>query len=268
MAIALGSLARGVLLVEGRILDGVVEVGRPIPILDCRAAPSAFGVVNGDPGVLRAPRVGEASCRTGCIGEPNPVDLEGLAEPVPRLGLGGTPESCFAVIPTYFAAREPGVMFVGTFVLRPGVTSVLVFAAEFRGRAEGVCRLGVFRPVEAAGVTRPLLTDGVTLPLPIDGVTRPLDIEGVFRPLPKEGRAEGVILPDAEKEGVIRPLRLEATDEGREKEIPTVAAESFVDATKTPQLGGHEKYCLLGDKRVSQFIRREWTAERSCGRHC
>ena len=216
IAIALGSLARGVLLVEGRDLEGVVDVGRPIPIPDGRAAPSAFGVVNGDPGVLRAPRVGEASCRAACIGEPSPVDLEGLAEPVPRLGLCGAPESCFAVMPTYFAARDPGVILVGTFVLRPGVISVRVFTADVRGRAEGVCRLGVFRPVEAAGVTRPLLMDGVTLPLPIDGVIRPLDTDGVFRPLPKEGRAEGVILPDDEKDGVIRPLRLDATDDGRE----------------------------------------------------
>ena len=178
---------------------------------DGRDAPNAFGVLNGDAGVLR---VGEASCREGCTGEPNPVDLEGLAEPAARAGLCGVRESCFAVIPTYFAARDPGVILVGTLVLRAGVTSVrVVAAADGRGRAEGVWRLGVFRPVEAAGVTRPLLIDGVTLPLPIDGVTRPFEIDGVLRPVPKP---EGVILPEAEKEGVIRPLRDEATDDGRE----------------------------------------------------
>lgn len=77
-----------------------------------------------------------------CIGEPNPVDLEGLAEPVPHLGLTSTPESSCAIIPTHSTAREPGIMFVDTFVLRPGAARVLVFAAEFCGRAEGLCRLG------------------------------------------------------------------------------------------------------------------------------
>ena len=190
IATALGILARGVLLKEGRDFDEVVEVGIPIPIPDGRDTPNAFGVLNGDAGVLR---VGEASCREGCTGEPNPVDLEGLAEPAGRAGLCGVRESCFAVIPTYFAARDPGVILVGTLMLHAGVTSVrVVAAADSRGRAEGVWRLGVFRPVEAAGVTRPLLIDGVTLPLPIQGVTRPFEIDGVLRPVLKP---EGVILP-------------------------------------------------------------------------
>ena len=60
-----------------------------------------------------------------------------------------------------------------------------------------------------------------------------------------EGRAEGVILPDAENEGVILPLRTDATEDGREVETPAVGAESFVEATKTPQFGGQVKYCLL-----------------------
>ena len=130
-------------------------------------------------------------------------------------------------------------------MVRPGVTNDRVVVADGRGRAEGVGILGVLRPVEAAGVTRPLLIDGVMRPLPIEGVIRPLDIEGVLRPLPNDERAEGVILPDAEKEGVIRPLRVDATDEGRDMEIPTVGADSFVVATKTPQLGGQVKYCFL-----------------------
>lgn len=135
IAIALGSLARGVLLKDGRDLLGVVAVGMPIPKPVGLAEPNAFGVLKGDPGALR---VGEESCRDGCIGEPNPVDLVGLTDPAPRAGLLGVPESCFAVIPTYFAAREPGVMFVGAFVFLPGVTRVRVVVAEGRGRAAGV----------------------------------------------------------------------------------------------------------------------------------
>ena len=51
-------------------------------------------------------------------------------------------------------------------------------------------------------------TDGVNRPLGSAGVTRPLprEIEGVLRPL--------VVLD--EKDGVERPLRAEAADEGRE----------------------------------------------------
>lgn len=135
MAIALGNLARGVLLNDGRDLEGVVDVGRPMPIPVVLVGPNALGVLNGDPGAFR---VGEESCRGGCTGDPKPVDLVGLAEPVPRTGLLVVPESCFAVIPTYFAAREPGVIFEGTLVLRPGVTRVRVVVAEGRGRADGV----------------------------------------------------------------------------------------------------------------------------------
>ena len=91
----------------------------------------------------------------------------------------------------------------------------------------------------------------MTLPLDIDGVTLPFEIDGVFLPLPTEGRWDGVILPEAEKEGVIRPLRMDATEDGRE-EIETVAAESFVEATKTPQLGGHMKYCFLENEKCQK----------------
>jgi len=74
------------------------------------------------------------------------------------------------------------------------------------------------------GVIRP--NEGVTLPLEPDGVTRPLCI-------------------DVEKDGVARPPREEATEDGRcVAPTPTVGAESLVVATKTPQLGGHVKYCL------------------------
>ena len=167
----------------------------------------------------------------------------GLTEPSPLAGLAGVLASCFAVIPTYLAAREPGVMLVGGgAVVRPGVTKVLV--AEGRGRAEGVCRLlGVLRPVDAAGVTRPLDIEGVILPFENEGVFRPLGTEGVFLPFPMEGKADGVILPEAEKEGVILPLRTDATEDGLE--WPTVGADNLVDATKTPQFGGHVKYCFL-----------------------
>ena len=58
---------------------------------------------------------------------------------------------------------------------------------------------------------------------------------------------EGVILP--ENEGVVRPLRLEATEEGREiGACPTVGDESFEAAMKTPQLGGQVKYRFLYSK--------------------
>ena len=59
-----------------------------------------------------------------------------------------------------------------------------------------------------AGVLLFEATDGVNRPLGSAWVTRPLprEIEGVLRPL--------VILD--EKDGVERPLRAEATDEGRE----------------------------------------------------
>jgi hypothetical protein len=78
--------------------------------------------------------------------------------------------------------------------------------------------------------------DGVRRPVDADGVTRPLEIDtdGVMRP---------PMLDDAE--GVIRPLRDEATEEGRYWDPgPTVGADNLVVATKTPHLGGQVKYCL------------------------
>jgi hypothetical protein len=86
----------------------------------------------------------------------------------------------------------------------------------------------------------------------MEGVVRPVDVrevdaEGVIRELvlnDMEVDVDGVIRPDME--GVVRPPREEATDEGRwTAPGPTVGGESFVVATKTPQFGGHEKYCFL-----------------------
>jgi hypothetical protein len=86
--------------------------------------------------------------------------------------------------------------------------------------------------------------------MPVPGVVLPAVDEGVTRPLRKE--AEGVL--GMEKDGVILPVnagvalppRDDATDEGRcTAPGPTVGGESFVVATKTPQLSGQEKYCLL-----------------------
>ena len=107
---------------------------------------------------------------------------------------------------------------------------------------------------------------GVTRPLPKDGVTLPLDIEGVFRPLPREVIAEGVILPDAEKDGVMRPLRTDATEDGLD--IPAVAADNLVDATKTPQLGGQVKYCLLRIVDISIAHTRKQSRRMMTALHC
>ena len=80
-------------------------------------------------------------------------------------------------------------------------------------------------------------------------MTRPLDKErerdGVFRPLTlAEVDVDGVALPD--NNGVVRPLRFEATDEGRDIDpTQTVGGESFEAAMKTPQLDGQVKYRLL-----------------------
>ena len=57
MAISLGILGRGVLPKEGRDFEGVVDVGRPMPIPDGRVGPRGFGVLKGDPML----RVGEPS---------------------------------------------------------------------------------------------------------------------------------------------------------------------------------------------------------------
>ena len=89
---------------------------------------------------------------------------------------------------------------------------------------------GVTQPF-VAGVMRPV--EGVTLPLEkvADGVREVVKKDGVIRP---------------ELAGVVLPSRVDATDEGRcTAPGPTVGNESFVVAMNTPQLSGHEKYCLL-----------------------
>lgn len=81
-----------------------------------------------------------------------------------------------------------------------------------------------------------------------DGVARP---EGVIRPLDREtegvlvffDEVEGVIRPEL-KAGVTRPLREDATDDGRAP-YPTVGGEIFEEATKTPHLSAQVKYCFL-----------------------
>jgi hypothetical protein len=79
---------------------------------------------------------------------------------------------------------------------------------------------------------------GVVLgvPRPNEGVTFPFEPDGVTRPP----------VTDVERDGVVRPPREEATEDGRRTApTPTVGVESLVVATKTPQFGGHGKYCLL-----------------------
>ena len=103
--------------------------------------------------------------------------------------------------------------------------------------------MGVFRggagATGAPRVGRP--NEGVIRPPVNDGVTRPVEVEGVFwptRPLTLGAAEDGVTLPDID--GVIRPLRMEATDAGREV-IPVVAGDNLVVATKTPQSGEQAK---------------------------
>ena len=128
--------------------------------------------------------------------------------------------SCLAVIPTYREARDPGVMPEELVVFFPGVRVIV------RVRVTGSAVPGVRRPL-SPGVMRPLT-----------GVTRPLDNEGVFLPLDTEDAELGI----RPVEGVSRPLRTDATDDGRDElPGPTVGAESLSAPMKTPQAGGHVK---------------------------
>jgi hypothetical protein len=127
---------------------------------------------------------------------------------------------------TYLDAREPAV-----------ILSVKDEALEFAGLVD---LENVPSRARAAGVV-----PGVTRPVDM-GVFRPfeMEVEGVTLPLASDVEAEGVTRP--EMDGVIRPPREEATEDGRRTAPgPTVGGESFVVATKTPQLAGHEKYCFL-----------------------
>lgn len=206
MATELGTRALGVLI--DRVLVGVPE-------FDTEPRP-ALGV-NGE----LMPRVGDTTEELS-IAEDMPnarvglliAALEGLSVPDFRL------LSCLAVIPTYREARDPGVIPEELAVFFAGV-KVMV-----RVRVTGNAVPGVRRPF-IPGVIRPLT-----------GVTRPLDKDGVFLPLD----IEDVELGTRPVEGVSRPLRTEATDEGRDMlPGPTVGAESLSAPMKTPQAGGHVK---------------------------
>lgn len=203
IAMALGIRGRGV-FTDGRDLDGVVEVeGIPMPIPDVLLLPGGRGVLNGEDGWVGDDRWVDVKAPI-LVGLSVPNDLpEGLP------GAGTRDSSCLAVIPTYFDAREPGVM-IPVVDFAPGRTGVVVSCAV-GGRLLLNATPGVLRPADA---------DGVTLPLPIEGVTRPLPkvCEGVFRPLDSAPEAEGVTLPDCENDGVARPLRLDATDDGLDME--------------------------------------------------
>lgn len=166
------------------------------------------------------------------MGEPSPVERAGLlvtARDAPGV-VDVRSESCFAVIPAYLEASDPGVNFAWVAVVRPGVVvGVRIADAACFARIVGGALLGVLLPVWAAGVTRPVL---------IEGVIRPLDrdADGVLRPLAKaDGRA-----------GVTRPFRVDATEEGRE--TYAVGGESLLALVNTPQLGGQTKYCFLEAK--------------------
>lgn len=149
--------------------------------------------------------------------------------------------SCFAVMPTYLDAREPGVMIGSTAAVLGSGTVLLGVVAGFE-RVLADPPPGVRLPIEA---------DGVILPDCDAGVIRPLEIEDTLLPFVLiEDENEGVALPD--NEGVTRPLRLEATDEGLEIDTAQdVEGESLEVAMNTPQFGGQVKYRFLRHK-VSQ----------------
>jgi hypothetical protein len=208
IATALGIRARGVLS-DIRPFDGE---GDPSPTNPFNPG---LGVLKGEPILLTGDIVGAEDFRVGLS---DPKDLL----PTPGTGTGTSRGvSWWAFMPTYFDAREPGVIFVSDIVVVD-----VIFGVTITGR-------GYARPFD--------LAPGVTLELDINGVTRPVDdAEGVTRPFD----TEGVMRPDTE--GVIRPLRVDATDEGRDI-LPsrTAGEESLLKATNTPQFGGHEKYWIL-----------------------
>lgn len=154
------------------------------------------------------------------------VGLVGLLVPGVRV------LSCFAVMPTYLDAREPGVMIGSTAAVLGSGTVLLGVVAGFE-RVLADPPPGVRLPIEA---------DGVILPDCDAGVIRPLEIEDTLLPFVLiEDENEGVALPD--NEGVTRPLRLEATDEGLEIDTAQdVEGESLEVAMNTPQFGGQVKY--------------------------
>lgn len=158
--------------------------------------------------------------------------LLGLLAPTVRLF------SCFAVIPTYLEARDPGVIIDSMPDALPGVAALRLVIVVVLVRVAGGPPPGVRRPDE---------TEGVILPLGGPGVARPFDndSEGVLWPFALTvADKEGVARP--ETDGVARPLRDEATEGGREIDPPpTVGEESFDAAMKTPQFGEQVKYRFL-----------------------
>jgi hypothetical protein len=157
-----------------------------MPILENRPEVAGLGVVNGD----ASDRLGESDGATCVIDESE------------RLGVSASRElSCLAVMPRYFDAREPAVILLA--IIEPGVDGANLAIFTTREREAGV----------VPGVTRPADVDGVILPIP-EGVTRPFEreVEGVAR-IGVEDENEGVTRPEID--GVARPLRDEATDEGR-----------------------------------------------------
>lgn len=190
---------------------GIRALGVPTDIPDRRG----LGVANGED----VDRDGE-DVLLGGEGRLDAVGVTGVWEGVESTLL----RNSLAVIFAYLAAREPVVIFelrVGVFVALGVVVVDLAIARSLATRAAGVSgpMEGVVRPL---GVMRPFGMDGVCESLPL------YDVEGVMRP--------------EEMDGVTRPPREEATDGGRwDAPWPTVAAESFVDATKTPHFSGHVK---------------------------
>lgn len=222
IAIPLGMRARGVfidvrLIRDGKDGEAVIET-RPL---------IALGVEKGDP-ELR-------------VGDDNVREMEGLPRPILsllfRVGLSAPTSrsrelSCWAVIVMYLEARDPAVIF--------SVREVPI------GFGVGVLNgLGRIVPIELElGVDRPFVIEEVAR-FPAEGVALPFEYEadGVRD---VEEKKDGVILP--ELAGVVLPPLEDATEEGRGTAPgPTVGADNFVDATNTPHLSGHEKYCFLGE---------------------
>lgn len=160
------------------------------------------------------------------------ASLVGLLTPETRL------LSCFAVMPTYFEARDPGVIMDSILVVPLVVTALRLVIVAVLVRVVGKPPLGVRRPDDA---------EGVILPLGSPGVTRPFDSgsDGVLRPFAvDEVDSDGVTRPEIE--GVARLLRDEATEEGLEIEPePTVGGESLDATMNTPQFGAQAKYRFL-----------------------
>jgi hypothetical protein len=154
--------------------------GRLFVAMDVRGI--GFGVFIGD----AFDRLGEL-VRLARPGDEKSLRL-GLLSPV-RAGLF---RSCWAAMPAYLDARDPGVTAPGggPIVFRAvGATGVFIRDGR-RPPIELELIPGVMRPDDMDGVILPLDIAGVILPLDdtldIEGVIRPyvlLDMDGVTRPL-------------------------------------------------------------------------------------